>query len=454
MRLYRMLPLLLLLYSLPISGNELVKARTHYEKGRYEECQRIAQQIIESHACHTEALSLFGRCAGRSGNLAQAKSYFKQALECDSLCAVAHYGLGTIAYFEGDLNLAEQELTYAVELGPPNTDFFRNLAGVYLKLEKWVLAKEMCDKGLAIDPNNQGLLGNLAAVYDGLGLYGKAIQTLLMALKKRPANDPENIALGALYSKAGHYGKALEILDRFEDFPRAIRRKGEALFYLEAYDRALPYLKKSIKIDQLGQATQGPEPKILRLVAEAYYETSQIDSCRLYYRLLRSTVQDEEIVEYITHVLEQLQTDSTGEKRIISDVPYYYQGQGVTCLKAALLSVLEYWDTSVNHVDDFERLDADYMGDIETLYNLSIRYDKATFLYVSWDLDQLKSAIRAGYPAAVVWGEDNPDLIHIVTVVGFDEVRDLIVVNDPASEKLAKIPTTEFLRTWRLVGVM
>lgn len=448
---YRMLPLLLLLYSLPISGNELITAQTHFEKGRYEECQRIAQQIIESHACHTEALSLFGRCAGRSGNLVQAKSYFKQALECDSLYAKAHYGLGTIAYFEGDLNLAEQELTYAVKLGPPNSDFFRNLAGVYVKLEKWVLAKEMCDKGLEIDPNNPGLLGNLSAVYEGLGLYGKAVKTLLMALEKRPANDPENIALGSLYLKTGQYRKALEILDRFEDFPRAIRRKGEALFYSEAYDRALPYLKKSTNVDALGRAMQGPDPKILRLVAEAYYETSQIDSCRLYYRLLRSTVQDEEAIEYITHVLDQLETDSTGEKRIISEVPYYYQGQGATCLKAALLSVLEYWDARVNDVDDFERLDPDYMDDIETLYYLSNRYDEATFYYVSWDLDQLKSAIRAGYPAVVVWGEGNPVPIHSVTAVGYDEVRDVLVVNDPAGEKLEKIPTTEFLRKWRLV---
>ena len=37
-----------------------------------------------------------------------------------------------------------------------------------------------------------------------------------------------------------------------------------------------------------------------------------------------------------------------------------------------------------------------------------------------------------------------------MTVVGFDEFRDLIIVNDPAAEKLARVPTTEFLRKWHL----
>ena len=128
---------------------------------------------------------------------------------------------------------------------------------IYATQQKWVLAREIGERGLEIDPNNGDLQTNLAlATYEGLKLYRKAIELLESALKNSPEDVHSSIALAALNLKVGFFDQALAILDRVEENRRAIRRKGETLFYLEKFENALPYLKQSIYVDQLGNKKQ------------------------------------------------------------------------------------------------------------------------------------------------------------------------------------------------------
>ena len=302
---------------------------------------------------------------------------------------------------------------------------------------------------MEIDPDNSEIKINLAAIYEGLKLYRKAIELSESALKNSPEDVHNSIALAALNLKVGFFDQALAILDRVEENRRAIRRKGETLFYLEKFENALPYLKQSIYVDQLGNKKQHPDKDILLMIAENFYEIGQVDSSKFYFNMLKKNATTKTDIDYATHALENLNQDKRGERLFIFQVPFYAQGRGVTCLKAAILSVMRYWDGAENQAEDWLALEDRVEDNLSALYALSEAFPELSIHYFNWDFEQIEEALKSGCPPVALIADQDPDLSHTVTVVGIDYQRDVIIVNDPAIHKLHKLPLADFQEYWK-----
>ncbi len=444
--------LLFLIFIFPgfSAGSELLRqAETFYANEDYQSCIQTVKEVLKADSCSAQAHTLIGKSFGRLRRLALAEEHFQKAIHCDSLFAEAYYGLGTVALFKNNYATAEKGLKRAMGLGLHTPNAYRNLSAIYIKQQKWALAREIGEKGLEIDPDNTEMKINLAAIYDGLKLYRKAIELLENALKNKPEDIQNNIALAALYLKVGFFDQALAILDQVEENRRAIRRKGETLFYLEKFENALPYLKQSIYVDQLGNKKQHPDKDILLMIAETFYEISQVDSSKFYFNMLKKNATNRTDIDYATHALDHLNQDKGGERLFVSQVPFYAQGRGVTCLKAAILSVMRYWDGAENQVEDWLALEDRVEDNLSALYALSEAFPELSIHYFNWDLEQIEEALRSGCPPVALIADQDPDLSHTVTVVGIDYQRDVIIVNDPAIHKLHKLPLADFQEYWK-----
>ena len=427
----------------------LEQAQAYYEQDSYEACITLATASVKAIHCNREGYGLLGRCYGRLGQLGNARVNFQKALECDSLFVDAHYGIGTVALFEGDHPRAEQKLSTALRLDPEHVDALRNLSSLYIEQGRWVLARDACLRGLRIAPANTDLLVNIAAASQGLGQFRKAADWLTKALAKNP-NDPHSVvALAGLFLKIGSYKKALTILSRFEDDSRANRWKGESYFYTAAYELALPYLKKGLFVDVTGAPTGQPESKVLRLIADAHYEVGQIDSALHYYeRLLPYSQRSDSL--YASHVLNRLRSNKESARGTRTlNTTFAYQGSEITCLQASVASLMAYWQADTDDEEDVEVAKGQAESPIDVLYNLSRNHSRFTALLLQWNMARLKEFVDLGYPAIAILATDDPDMAHTVTVVGFDERRDVVIVNDPYEEKFKKLPTVAFEESWR-----
>ena len=450
----RLLLVLYLLFPMYVGAHqELMKqAQTYFEKGNYIACIQIANQVVEAYPCHAPAYGLIGKSYGRLGQLDQARQRFQKSLACDSLFVDGYYGLGTVALFEGDYNVAEQALSQALQLNPEHIDAMRNLSSLYFDHGEWFLARELCVRGLKIEPDNTDLLTNLAAAYEGMGAYRQSVKWIEKALSQDQSDVHNLIALAGYYLKIGAFEKALPILNQFEENLRANRWKGEALFYTENYAQALPYLKKGLYTDTDGQPTSEPVAKIVRLIADAYYETGQADSSRHYYHKLKQNFSVYHDSLYATHVLHHLQLKQNGGLQVvIPQTSFYYQGSEMTCLQAAVTSVLQYWRDGIHEEELWDGFGVESGSSIiEVLGEIGARYPELEIYNLQWNMDALRSAIQSHYPVLAILSYDNPDFLHAVVVIGFDDQRNLVVINDPLKEKLMKLPQKEFEKQWQL----
>ena len=444
--------LLFLIFILPgfSAGSDLLRqAETFYTNEDYQSCIQTVKEVLKADSCSAPAHTLIGKSFGRLGRLILAEEHFQKAIHCDSLFAEAYYGLGTVAFFQNNYEAAAKGLERAIDLGLHMPGVYRNLSGIYAKQQKWALAREIGERGLEIDPDNAQIKINLVATYTGLKLYRKAIELLESALKNRPEDVQNRIVLAGLNLKVGFFDQALAILNQVEENRQAIRRKGETLFFLEQFENALPYLKQSIYVDQLGNKRQHPDEHILFFTAETFYEIGQVDSSKFYFNMLKKNATTKTDIDYATHALENLNQDKSGERLFVSQVPFYAQGRGVTCLKAAILSVMRYWDGAENQAEDWLTLEDRIEDNLSALYALSEAFPELSIHYFNWDLEQIEEALKSECPPVAWIADQDPDLSHTVTVVGIDYQRDVIIVNDPSIHKLHKLPLADFQENWK-----
>ncbi len=444
--------LLILIFLFPgfSDGSELLRqAETFYANKDYQSCIQAAEEVLKADSCSAQAHTLIGKSFGILRQLDLAQRHFATAISCDSLFAEAYYGLGTVAFFQNNYEAAAKGLERAIDLGLHMPGVYRNLSGIYAKQQRWALAREIGERGLEIDPDNAQIKINLVATYNGLKLYRKAIELLENALKNRPEDIQNRIVLAELNLKAGFFEQALAILNQVEENRQAVRRKGETIFFLEQFENALPYLKQSIYIDQLGNKRQHPDKDTLLMIAETFYEIGQVDSSKFYFNMLKKNATTNTDIDYATHALENLNQDKRGERLFVSQVPFYAQGRGVTCLKASVLSVMRYWDGAENQAEDWLTLEDRLEDNLSALYALSEAFPELSIHYLNWDLEQIEESLKSGCPPVALIADQDPDLSHTVIVVGIDYQRDVIIVNDPSIHKLHKLPLADFQEYWK-----
>ena len=132
-------------------------------------------------------------------------------------------------------------------------------------------------------------------------------------------------------------------------------------------------------------------------------------------------------------------------------VPFVPQ-QKDTCGAAALAMVLEYWGKPVSHDEVAGALLEPALHGIPGSLLAAFAKERGlTSIAYRGDLRQLRDFVAKGRPLIVAWNMGR-GRYHNVVVVGFDNARGAVVVNDPARGPRRSVPQREFEKLWSAAG--
>jgi predicted double-glycine peptidase len=147
-----------------------------------------------------------------------------------------------------------------------------------------------------------------------------------------------------------------------------------------------------------------------------------------------------------------------GAAALFIDVPFIKQEKN-GCGAASIAMVMQYWARQQGHPTSA----AAEAGEIQrVLYSQQARGIRAsavedyfrrngyqTFVFAG-EWQDLKEHVRKGRPLMVALRPlGNGKELHYVVVVGVDDERHLVLVNDPAERKLLPFERAEFEKAWK-----
>jgi ABC-type bacteriocin/lantibiotic exporter with double-glycine peptidase domain len=129
------------------------------------------------------------------------------------------------------------------------------------------------------------------------------------------------------------------------------------------------------------------------------------------------------------------------------DVPFVAQREN-TCAAASLAMVLRYWQRPIEHDAIAAALvEPELSGIAGSRLAEFARQNGATAIAYQGDMAQLREYVGKGRPLIVAW-KLGAGRYHDVVVVGFDDERGAVVVNDPAEGARRRVPLRRFEERW------
>jgi ABC-type bacteriocin/lantibiotic exporter with double-glycine peptidase domain len=119
---------------------------------------------------------------------------------------------------------------------------------------------------------------------------------------------------------------------------------------------------------------------------------------------------------------------------------------------AALAMVLQYWEHPIPHDEIAAALEARELKGVRgsRLAAFARARGFQAFAYAG-DVPHVKDSLGKGRPLIVAWRVGRDDY-HDVVVVGFDEERAEVVVNDPAEGANRRLDVARFEERWAAAG--
>jgi Tfp pilus assembly protein PilF len=127
-------------------------ARFYYRRQRWNEAERVIEEVLAVDPMHAEARNTLGMILFRKGDLDGAEEQFHLALRYDRWMADAHANLAAVADARGDLTGALREYDDAMRLAPRNADFLYGLATLLARHGHTDDARQTLQRALEIDP--------------------------------------------------------------------------------------------------------------------------------------------------------------------------------------------------------------------------------------------------------------------------------------------------------------
>lgn len=173
------------------------RARALYNSKQLAESESLYTQIAKTYKRDMESWQMLGTIRWQLGDLQQAETHFRCALDIDKTHHEVNFQLGSVLLAQGQREQAIEYIGHALRIKP---DFFEALLTLGNALA-WSgmlqAAIESYQKALRLNPNQPVLYTNLGNVYADQGLLDQAIANWRQALMLKPdmASTHSNILL-------------------------------------------------------------------------------------------------------------------------------------------------------------------------------------------------------------------------------------------------------------------
>ena len=187
-----------------------------------------------------------------NGNLLLAEQIYTEAIESGYTNPSVFSNLGVICQNSGRPDEAISLYKKAIEVSPNYTDAFVNLGALYKNLDQLHEALNFTLKSLEFKPDNPAALINLGFIYKDLGQLDQALASTLKLLEFKPDSPDAYTNLGALYKDLGQLDQALastlKSIELKPDNAVALLNLGSIYKDLGLLDQALVATLKSIEL--------------------------------------------------------------------------------------------------------------------------------------------------------------------------------------------------------------
>lgn len=192
-----------------------------FEEKNYSEAQYHLEEVSKVKDGFADVYNLLGVIYQMNGNIDEAITMFKKALEINQTYTEASLNL-SIAYNEkGEFELAEDIYSSAKERTQGETDSYLDpyvkgklanmhaeLGSIYRDLAFYREASEEYKKGLALRPEFADIRTNLGIAFRGMKDFSRAVGAFEEALKVNPQYSHARLQLGVTYYLMNHKEKA------------------------------------------------------------------------------------------------------------------------------------------------------------------------------------------------------------------------------------------------------
>ncbi|HSJ04093.1 MAG TPA: tetratricopeptide repeat protein, partial [Verrucomicrobium sp.] len=277
---------------------------------------------------------------------------------------------------------------------------------------------------------------------------------LLQAQEKRElALDKldEALSLRPWYRPAVQYrGRLLHLLNRRDE---AIQFLSESLSHLQSSHVALQLMGLKREVDDhagvmvLLDQYEAWSP-LLNPLQKEMLAARRADALYLQKEFEAAAAQAELVSgKYYESFARQLHTATGTERRVRLPVNFVLQGHR-TCGPATLALIAQHWQHAARQEQIVQAICYDGTYDYSERQWCEDNGFTAREFQVTWD--SLKLLIDAGVPFALATVEVGS--AHMQTVIGYDEIRQTLFIQDPGEPHYRELKAVEFLEEYRLTG--
>ena len=191
----------------------LLLVEAYLKTQQFDKAKVLTKKLVEAQPKNSYFHQQHGVALGLSGDLANAKIAFQQALKLQPSNSKAIIHLVRMELIEQGPKQAIELLQSHLRSQPNNTQLIIELADIYMKSEQMDLALKQYQQAFDFDNQNAFTLTKLVDYYFITSKYSKAEPILLAYLQKHPKNSEIKIKLGHLYGKLNQPLKAIKTFE-------------------------------------------------------------------------------------------------------------------------------------------------------------------------------------------------------------------------------------------------
>lgn len=135
--------------------------------------------------------------------------------------------------------------------------------------------------------------------------------------------------------------------------------------------------------------------------------------------------------------------------RLVIKIPYKRQFYSDGCASACLQMVFSYWGKDINQEEIYSDVDKGKPALLTDMIKYAEELGYLTYTYSS-KIDDIKSQIKNKFPLIVLQKVKNSP--HARVVIGYDERKKIIIVNDPGMGEEYEISYFNFVKDWQSNG--
>jgi len=190
--------------------------------------------------------------AYRSGQFAEAAKLCQLVLRADPRHLDAINMAGALALQRGDLAMALEHFSRAVEVAPDFAEGFNNRGVALQQMRRWDEALASFERAAALQPAFVDALYNRGVVLSEMKRWDEALQAYARALELDPRNARVHNNRGNVLQKMRRWNEALasyqRALDLRPDYAEALNNRGAVLRELRRWDEALRDYRRALAL--------------------------------------------------------------------------------------------------------------------------------------------------------------------------------------------------------------